>query len=157
MKHLIKNNEIMQSGIPSTFTRENGEGFWGGYETRTDIHYLDGWRDELIPPYDPIIQRLGKAFYDTTLDMVTWPVKARNDLPMFEEAKIKRIKEVKRTAKDLLSETDFYAIRKAETGKAIPPEVIAERQSIRAKSDALELAINALLTVKDILTFEIVF
>ena len=74
MKHLIKDNQIIQSGIPSYFTRENGEGFWGGYENRTDIHYEDGWRDEVIPEYDPMVQYLGAAFYDAENDVVTYPV-----------------------------------------------------------------------------------
>jgi len=74
MKHLIKDNQIIQSGIPSYFTRENGEGFWGGYENRTDIHYEDGWRDEVIPEFDPMVQYLGAAFYDAENDVVTYPV-----------------------------------------------------------------------------------
>ena len=74
MKYLIKNNEIVMSGIPGHFTRENGEGFWGGYENRTDIHYEDGWRDEVIPEYDPMVQYLGAAFYDAENDVVTYPV-----------------------------------------------------------------------------------
>jgi len=74
MKHLIKDNQIIQSGIPSYFTRENGEGFWGCYENRTDIHYEDGWRDEVIPEFDPMVQYLGAAFYDAENDVVTYPV-----------------------------------------------------------------------------------
>ena len=49
MKHLIKNNEIVRSGIPSHFTRKNGEGFWGGYENRTDLHQTGGCRRGAIP------------------------------------------------------------------------------------------------------------
>jgi len=74
MKHLIKNNQIVQSGIPGTFTRENGEGFWGGYENRTDIHFEDGWRDEVVPQYNPVKQRLGERYYDVENDVVTYPV-----------------------------------------------------------------------------------
>lgn len=36
MKYLIKNNEIIKFGLPGTFTRESGELFLGGYETRDD-------------------------------------------------------------------------------------------------------------------------
>ena len=74
MKHLIKNNEIVRSGIPSHFTRKNGEGFWGGYENRTDLHYEDGWRDEVIPEYDPFIQCLGSLYYDLVNDCCTYEV-----------------------------------------------------------------------------------
>jgi len=74
MKHLIKDNTIIQSGIPSNFIRENGEGFYGGYENRTDIHHEDGWRDEIIPEYDNIKQNLGTMYYDAENDVVTYNV-----------------------------------------------------------------------------------
>lgn len=74
MKHLIKDNLIIQSGIPSHFTRENGEGFWGGYENRTDIHYEDGWRDEVIPEYNPMSSFLGEPYFDVQAGVVTYPV-----------------------------------------------------------------------------------
>ena len=74
MKHLVKNNEIVMSGIPGYFTRENGEGFWGGYETRTDIHYEDGWREEVVPEHNRLYQKLGKLFYDVENDVCTYPV-----------------------------------------------------------------------------------
>lgn len=74
MKHLIKNNQILLSGIPAYFTRENGEGFWGGYDLRTDLHYLDGWRDEIIPEFDDVLQTLGSPYYDPASDKVKYPV-----------------------------------------------------------------------------------
>jgi hypothetical protein len=157
MKHLIKNNQIVMSGIPGHFTRESGEGFWGGYDERTDLHYTDGWRDEVVPEYDPIMQKLGKVFYDVALDAVTYPVKARTDLPTLEEAKNRKLREIKRMAKDLLDETDFYAIRKAETGKAIPAEVIIDRQTIRAKADELELIVSGITILRDVLAYEVIF
>ena len=74
MKHLIKNNQIIQSGISGRFTRENGEAFWGGYQNRTDLHYADGWRDEIIPEYDPLTQELSEKYYDVENDVVTYTV-----------------------------------------------------------------------------------
>ncbi|MBA4411137.1 MAG: hypothetical protein C0397_17180 [Odoribacter sp.] len=75
MKHLIKDNEIVLSGIPSHFIRESGEGFWGGYENMTGIHFEDGWRDEVIPEYNPKTQYLGSAYFDEINDVVTYEVK----------------------------------------------------------------------------------
>ena len=75
MKHLIKNNQITRSegSIPSKFTRENGESFWGGYQNRTDLHYEDGWRDEIMPEVDQFHQ-LGERYYDDENDVVTYTV-----------------------------------------------------------------------------------
>ena len=74
MKHLIKNNEIIMSGIPSHFIRENGEQFFGGYENMVDLHYEDGWRDEIIPEYDPNTQMIMDMHYDEFDDAVIYIV-----------------------------------------------------------------------------------
>lgn len=74
MKHLIKNGRIVKSGIPQKFTRDNGELFLGGYQYRTDIHYEDGWRDEIFPPFDPTKEALGEAYYDASTDQVTYVI-----------------------------------------------------------------------------------
>lgn len=72
MKYLIKDNQIVRSGIPDIYTRDNGQVFYGGYKGMTDIHYEDGWRDEVMPDYDPLVKTLGERYYDATLDKVTW-------------------------------------------------------------------------------------
>jgi hypothetical protein len=111
MKHLIKNNEIVQSGLPTHFTRENGEGFWGGYETRTDLHYEDGWRDEVVPEYDPVTELLGSPFYSEEPDAVTYEVAERLNLPSLEEAKSRKVAEIKQRAGNKLSQTVWYVTR----------------------------------------------
>ena len=73
-KHLIKNNVIVQSGLPDVFTRENGQTIFGGYRLLTEIHYEDGWRDEVVPEYNQSLQRLGAKYYNQSMDKVTYPV-----------------------------------------------------------------------------------
>lgn len=74
MKHLIKNNKIVGSGIPSIFKRPNGEIFYGGYDKMTELHYQDGWRDEIIPVYNPKKQELGNVYYDINDDICKYVV-----------------------------------------------------------------------------------
>lgn len=74
MKHLIKDNQIVQSGMVSVFTRENGQAFWGGYENMSELHYEDGWRDEIIPEFNPARQNLENMRYDPQIDMVVYDV-----------------------------------------------------------------------------------
>jgi hypothetical protein len=155
MKHLIKNNQIIQSGIPSHFTRENGEGFWGGYETRTDIHYEDGWRDEVIPEYNQILEQLGAPFYDEINDVLTYEVIERTDLPPLDQAKADKIREIKMYTRDLLFATDFYIVRRAETGKSVPATVLTDRQAIRLWNDAQEKAVMSFATLEEVIRFEI--
>ncbi len=72
MKHLIKNGQIVQSGIPRRFTRENGQVFLGGYQNMTDLHYEDGWREEVLPEFDSSLFQLGNPFYDEEQDKVSY-------------------------------------------------------------------------------------
>ncbi|MDP3643081.1 MAG: hypothetical protein Q8S54_07810 [Bacteroidota bacterium] len=97
MKHLIKDNQILQSGIPSHFTRESGEAFWGGYENMTEIHYEDGWRDEVIPTYNPKIQYLGSLYFDEVNDVVTYNVELIAVDLLFEKSNLYRHLEQLRT------------------------------------------------------------
>ena len=74
MKHLVKDGHIEMSGIPTIFERANGQLFYGGYENMTDLHYEDGWRDEIVPNYNPTTQILSEPYYDEANDIVTYNV-----------------------------------------------------------------------------------
>ena len=51
--------------------------------------------------------------------------------------------QIKQTAGSLLSQTDWYITRQAETGKQTPPEVLLQRLGIRDYSNTKEDAIRA--------------
>lgn len=81
------------------------------------------------------------------------------DPPEFtlDEAKNKRINEVKQNAQSILSETDWYVTREQETGKATPQDVLYHRSTVRSKSDTFEQDINDLGTVENVLNYEYSF
>lgn len=60
------------------------------------------------------------------------------------------IDESKCSTNNLLSETDWYLIRKAETNKPIPQDVQDRRASIRSSCDAYEISVNACQTVDEL-------
>ena len=155
MKHLIKNNQIVQSGIPESFTRENGESFWGGYQNMTELHYQDGWRDEVIPQYDPVLDQLGEPFYSEQFDVVIYSISPRTDLLTLETIRADKIQEIKSRTRDLLFVTDGYIIRRAETGKSVPQGILNSRQAIRVWSDAQEKLVTSLIILEDVLKFEV--
>lgn len=55
-------------------------------------------------------------------------------------------KATKGMAYELLMATDWYVTRKAETGEAIPDNVLQYRQAVRDASGTIEAAINACTT-----------
>ena len=157
MKHLIKNNRIVRSGIPSQFTRENGESFWGGYENRTELHAEDGWVDEILPEMDPFTQYTDSPYYDLELGKVTYAVLDRQDLPTLDQAKSDKVIDIKQAANQRLSGTDWYVVRKIEKNKNLPAEVSHEREAIRAKSDAMEAKVMSFQSLKEVMMFEIIY
>jgi hypothetical protein len=53
------------------------------------------------------------------------------------------INRTKQTAKNILAKTDWYAVRKAEAGTAIPSDIAEYRAKIRTESNTIEGKINA--------------
>lgn len=73
-----------------------------------------------------------KALDDVTVDDVTTP-----GLKSVYKARVKE------QAGQLLAATDWYVVRNAETGQAIPASVLTHRSAVRAYSDYLEDEIDA--------------
>ena len=59
--------------------------------------------------------------------------------------------EVKRTAGTILAQTDWYVTRLNEKSTAIPADITAERDAVRAECDRLETAIAGVTTVSDLM------
>jgi len=57
-------------------------------------------------------------------------------------------KQIKAQAAGLLQSTDWYVVRKAETGAEIPAEVATYRTAVRAKSNEMEVAIDGAASVE---------
>ena len=56
------------------------------------------------------------------------------------------IQTVKAQAAGLLQQTDWYVVRKSETGADIPADVLTYREAVRTASNAIETAINGATT-----------
>tara|TARA_B100000085_G_scaffold136867_1_gene124700 strand:+ start:188 stop:808 length:621 start_codon:yes stop_codon:yes gene_type:complete len=52
------------------------------------------------------------------------------------------IRQVKRDAQTILSETDWYVVRKADTDEAIPSAIATHRAAVRTKQASMETAIT---------------
>ena len=72
-------------------------------------------------------------------------------LARLKEDAITRIKKI---ASDKLSKTDWMIIREAEGGTAVPADVLAERTSIRTKSNDKEAEVNAISTFDEFVSFD---
>lgn len=94
-----------------------------------------------IPETDVVEEVLKINDYEVALIKQEWG----NDLAV---VKSRRIKEIKKEARRIMAEnTDWYVIRKAENGAAIPAVVQAYRAALRQATNDAETAINALTSI----------
>ena len=73
------------------------------------------------------------------------------------QLKEKQIEEAKISAKIFLYNTDWYVVRKAEKGTAIPDDIEEQRDNIRIACNNHETAINALNTKAEVISYNIVY
>ena len=128
-----------------------------------------GFFDVITPSYDPVTEVIYNLHFDnayaytdidgnaSTREVFVYDKKNKTISETVAELKTKRIEELKKVAYDKLSSTDWYAIRKAENGTAIPSDVVTERSGIRTSVTTKESEINALTTKASILKYDINF
>jgi len=104
----------------------------------------DGWVVASPPPETPddVVQA-----YDPQAD--AWSIL----FPKLSEAKAQRIQEINDRAYEVLSGTDWYIVRKQETGKAVPQDVLDHRADVRSKSDTFKSDVNALESASEVQEF----
>ena len=59
-----------------------------------------------------------------------------------EGLKTKLIRTIKQQAAGILKDTDWYVIRKADAGTAVPSAITTHRAAVRTKADSMETAIT---------------
>jgi hypothetical protein len=70
--------------------------------------------------------------------------------PELAEAQSAAIGEIKTAARDVLTRTDWYVIRKQETGESIPAPISDHRDRVREQSETFETDIKALNSVESV-------
>ena len=88
-----------------------------------------------------------KAHADTTwtqdqIDAGEAPAGADTDTVAVEGLKTKLIRDVKKEAANILAETDWYIVRKADANTAIPSAITTFRAAVRTKCAAMETLIT---------------
>lgn len=152
MKHLIKEGQIVVSGLPSVFTRENGETFYGSYQDRTDIHYEDGWRDEVIPVFDSETQYLINPYYDAENDVVTYVVKnIIKPVVTLEELKLKLKNELSGVMNEFVTIITRCKILYGDSNEGLNAAI----EAARAMKDQTIAAIDSFTDAKALNIFKI--
>jgi hypothetical protein len=148
MKAILVNGEIKTfSSVPKTWVDGDTT-----YLNIKDGAFL-GFKDVVFPTYDARVEKLENLHLDGdvyTYDVIDKPIKET-----LAELKSQKISELKSIIGNMLSITDWYIIREADSGEATPSEIRGERAALRTKSDTIEAEINALTTKKAVVLFDI--
>ena len=113
-----------------------------------------GFYDVVTPVYDSVTQQISNLHFNGSV--FTYDVTDKVFSQTLEEAKETKKQEVKSMAYGLLQPTDWYGIRLAINGIALPENITAERNEIIRKSDVAEVEIDNLTTIPEVLKYQIV-
>jgi len=147
------NGKILQQGIP--FSDDNGTQYPANWLQLTTLEEKQaiGITEESEPA------RVDDRFYwngDLNNPKELEDITDENGLTT-KGLKSNFVSQIKQTAGSILTQTDWYVVRKADIGTDIPENVITYRASIRTKSNELEQAINAVTTVEQLIVLDLSF
>ena len=115
-----------------------------------------GFFDVVMPTYDSVTQQISNLHFDKKKKAFVYDVTNKVFSQTLEEAKETKKQEVKAMAYKLLQPTDWYGIRLAINGIALPENITDERNEIIRKSDIAEVEIDNLTTIAEVLKYQIV-
>ena len=148
MKAIEINGEIKTFGtLPKSWN--DGERI---HENIKDYAAL-GFKDVVKPNYDSRIEELVNLHLDG--DVYTYDVIEKPMIETLAKLKSEKVSALKSEVSFLLSKTDWYIIREADSGESTPTNIRGERAALRTKSDTIEAEINALKSKKDVVLFDI--
>lgn len=100
-------------------------------------------------------QDYGDIVFDSDNNKFVYNIENKTFTETVAELKTQQITELKRIYNTKLSSTDWYIVRAAEGGTAIPSNITTERNNLRIECTSKEAEINALTTKSSIVDFEI--
>ena len=115
-----------------------------------------GFFDVVMPSYDSVTQQISNLHFDKKKKAFVYDVTDKVFSQTLEQAKETKKQEVKAMAYRLLQPTDWYGIRLAINGIALPQDITDERNEIIRKSDIAEVEIDNLTTIAEVLKYQIV-
>lgn len=147
----INGNIKTYNRLPKTWKDDNGVHLnFDKVENPQDY----GFFDVVMPTYDSVTQQISNLHFDGSV--FTYDVTDKVFSQTLEQAKETKKQEVKAMAYKLLQPTDWYGIRLAINGIALPQNITDERNEIIRKSDIAEVEIDALQAIPEVLKYQIV-
>ena len=104
--------------------------------------------------YDERIHNFGEVYWDEVNTVFRKDAEDKTWSETVSELKTRRINHFKSTVNSELQKTDWYIIRKADSGDVVPDSVTTDRATLRTQSATVETEINALTTKKEVVLYD---
>ena len=123
------------------------------YASDSDLEAL-GFYD-VVTPSTKESQELGAIKWDADNSVFTYSVKNKTYSLSVAELKTQKIENLKAIYNSKLGTTDWYVVRAAEGGTAVPSDIATERSDLRTECATKEAEINALSTKSSIVDYQL--
>ena len=131
---------------------------WGGkiglqYASDSDLEAL-GFYD-VEQPTKKESQEYGDIEWDADNSRFTYPVNNKTYSQTVAELKEQKIANLKHLYNSKLAKTDWYVVRAAEGGTAVPSDIATERSDLRTECATKEAEINAKTTKAGVVDYQL--
>lgn len=131
---------------------------WGGkiglqYASDSDLEAIGFYNVE--QPTKKESQEYGDIEWDADNSRFTYPVNNKTYSQTVAELKTQKIANLKHLYNSKLAKTDWYVVRAAEGGAAVPSDIATERSDLRTECATKEAEITALTTKASIVDYEL--
>ena len=146
---------INEKGTIKTYSTLKSYGGAIGLQYASDEKLKElGFHDVVIPT-TKASEELGQIKWDSKNGVFTYPVKNKTYTATLAEMKDNAIKSLKSQANSKLAKTDWYVVRKADTGTEIPQDIIDARASIRTAVETKEAEIKKLTSKAKVVEYDL--
>tara|TARA_R100000773_G_C4193893_1_gene98767 strand:- start:128 stop:583 length:456 start_codon:yes stop_codon:yes gene_type:complete len=146
---------INEKGTIKTYSTLKSYGGAIGLQYANDEKLKElGFHDVVIPA-TKASEELGQIKWDSENGVFTYPVKNKTYTATLSEMKENAVKNLKSQANSELAKTDWYVVRKCDTGAEIPQDIIDARAAIRTKVDNKEEEIKKLTSKAKVVEYDL--
>jgi len=140
--------------LPSKYKSENLNIAGGFHKLSTAIHEAEGFFEVEEPVFDYDIEERGEIYFDSRNRIFKYLITTKI-LPTLEEAKIRKIAELRNAVRKLYSSVQWYLEMLRANDEAIPVAAKTKIRQIKTSYDSLKAQINALTEVVSVIKFQI--
>ena len=146
---------INEKGTIKTYSTLKSYGGAIGLQYASDEKLKElGFHDVVIPA-TKVSEELGQIKWDSENSVFTYPVKNKTYTATLAEMKDSAIQSLKSQANSELAKTDWYIVRKCDTGTEILTEISDARAAIRTKVDTKEEEIKKLTSKAKVVEYDL--